>query len=124
MRIFLSAREWHNMPLHGIDDPNFLELSALKALGWNITIDVVRWNQWMATIKTSHSMMARHRAVSREFAVLAGVIERVNRQDPHWDCHCEARDRSSDPSRFFCHRQAILRGCFGAIAGSPSAISI
>lgn len=91
------------MPLDGIDDPNFLELCALKALDWNIAIDVVRWNLWIGDITAYHTMMASNlnRAVSSEYPMLVGVIDRVTRQDPHWDCQCSGGDTFDSSSRSF-----------------------
>jgi hypothetical protein len=72
-----------------------MEVSALKLFGWNIVIDSVRWDRWMAYITAYHSVLARYQAISRDYGVIACVIDRVNRQDPHWNCNCENNNTSS-----------------------------
>jgi len=93
------------VPLHGIDDPNLLELCALKALDWNIAIDLGRWNQWMDYITSYHTTVARHRVISREYGVFAGIIDRVKCQDTHWDCRCEGGNSLGGSSRFANERR-------------------
>jgi hypothetical protein len=70
-------------------DLKFLEVSALKLFSWNIAIDSVQWGQWMAYITAYHSTLARHQAISQDYGVIACMIDRVNRQDPHWNCDCD-----------------------------------
>ena len=84
--------------LYGINDLKLLEVSALKLFGWNIVIDSVQWGRWMAYITAYHSVLARYQAISRDYGVVACVIDRVNRQDPHWNCNCESNNTSSSSS--------------------------
>lgn len=77
------------MPLDDIDDPNFLELCALKALDWNIGIGLECWNEWIDCISKSHTAVTHHRVISWGYGVFTGIIERIKRKDPHWDCLCE-----------------------------------
>jgi hypothetical protein len=68
----------------------------LKNFGWSIIIDYAQWGQWMAYITTYHSTLARYQAISRDYGVVAVVIDRVNRHDPHWYCDCESKSIFND----------------------------
>ena len=83
--------------LYGINDLKILEVCALKSFGWSITIDSARWVRWIEYIAAHHSVMARYQAVSRNYGVVSGVINRVSRQDPHWYCDCERTITADDP---------------------------
>lgn len=72
----------------------------MKALGWNVVIDLQHWNQWMDCITNYHTMVSHDRVISREYGVFAGIIDRVKRQDPHWDCHCESTSTLCSSVRF------------------------
>jgi hypothetical protein len=52
----------------------------------------------MAYITTYHSILVRYQAISRSDGVVAGVIDRVNRKDPHWYCDCEAKSPFNIPA--------------------------
>jgi len=79
----------------------YLELCALKHFGWSIIVDSAQWDQWMSYVTTYHSVLARYQAISRDYGVVAAVIDKVNRQDPPWHCDCESKSTvSSSPCDF------------------------
>ena len=77
-----------------------MEVSALKLFSWNIAIDSAQWGQWMAYVTAHHSVLARYQAISQDYGIIACLIDRVNRHDPHWNCDCD-RQCTIDNSSLF-----------------------
>jgi hypothetical protein len=65
----------------------------LKLLDWNVAIDSAQWDRWMAYITAYHSVLARYQPISRDYGIIACLIDRVNRKDPHWNCDCESKNK-------------------------------
>lgn len=73
----------------------------MKFLDWNVEISSTGWAEWMAALTLYHTSTAPAQAISRDYGVISGVIERINRKDPHWSCDCDGKGIVSNSSQNF-----------------------